>query len=181
MPSPWPSLPYGPSLYFIVSQASLEPLQTYLASLEPHTELLRRDEGAFVSAFEAEKAEPPTLEQIRSKAEEQRAMRAALEEAVPTQVLIGTFIISLGGLKAQVRSARGAGIGWARRDWMGLDGPQWIGWDGMGPNASHVGDAVQFGPHVASHASARLVATIASAQSQSSPSSDGRLNGNRRH
>lgn len=85
-----------------VVTASLEPLEEYLSSLREHEELLGRDEGAYVRTFEEKSKEPPTLEMIREEVELQRSMREELETTLPTQVLIGTFLVSMGPLKAQL-------------------------------------------------------------------------------
>ena len=83
---------------------STRPLEEYLESLRPHEELLQRDEGAYVRAFEEAGGpeNPPTLEQIKAKVEEQRAVKAKLEDEVPSTVLIGTFLLHTQVLKDQL-------------------------------------------------------------------------------
>ena len=83
---------------------SLAPLESYLDTLRRHEELLQRDEGAYVRAFEEEGGpeNPPTLEQIKKKVEEQREIKATLEAEVPNTVLIGTFLLHTSTLKTQL-------------------------------------------------------------------------------
>ncbi|KAL1510265.1 hypothetical protein AB1Y20_006588 [Prymnesium parvum] len=84
---------------------SIGPLYDYVGSLTKHEELLSRDEAEYVKEFSHNGGkEPPSLQQIRDKAEEERRLREALDAELPDDVLIGMFMVSLSAFKSALLS-----------------------------------------------------------------------------
>ena len=84
--------------------ASLVPLEAYIDGLRPHEELLRREEVAWCKEFAArpEESPPISLKEIRAEVAAQRKAEAALEAALPTEMVIGMFSVAVGTLRASL-------------------------------------------------------------------------------
>ena len=72
--------------------------------LRPHEELLRREEVAWCKEFAArpEESPPISLKEIRAEVAAQRKAEAALEAALPTEMVIGMFSVAVGTLRASL-------------------------------------------------------------------------------
>ena len=80
------------------------PLEAYIDGLRPHEELLRREEVAWCKEFAArpEESPPISLKEIRAEVAAQRKAEAALEAALPTEMVIGMFSVAVGTLRASL-------------------------------------------------------------------------------
>lgn len=94
-------------------RAATAPMSEYLKSLRPHEEVLRREDSACVAAFaSADDGEEQSfdLPGIEAKVRELRTAQAALDDALPDRVLIGTFLIDVVALKGALHAKHEAGI-----------------------------------------------------------------------